>query len=195
VTGFDLVRAQLLVAAGEPLPFTQAEITSSGHAIECRVYAEDSVHLLPQAGRLLRYREPAVADVRIDSGVREGQTITVHYDALLAKVIAHGPTRELALERLQTALRQYEILGVRHNIPFLLALLARPEVATNATHTRFIEDHLEELAVPPPAGLARVAAAVAAFIMAKGPTPASRTDLDAAPPDLDPWLRLGPIPW
>jgi len=195
VTGLDLVRAQLLVAAGQPLPFTQADITSSGHAIECRVYAEDSVQLLPQSGRLLRYREPAVADVRIDSGVREGQTITVHYDALLSKVIAHGPTREVALERLRTALRQYEILGVRHNIPFLLALLSRTEVVTNTTHTRFIEDHLAELASQPSAALTRAAAAIAAFVMAKGPTPTTRTDLDAAPPDLDPWLRLGPITW
>ncbi|HKW00078.1 MAG TPA: biotin carboxylase N-terminal domain-containing protein, partial [Vicinamibacterales bacterium] len=149
ITGFDLVRAQLLVASGEPLPFAQADVRANGHAIECRIYAEDSMRLLPQSGRLLRYREPSGPGIRVDSGVREGQGVTVHYDPLLAKLIAHGATREEALARMMEALAQYEILGVRHNLAFLRALLARPEVVGHNVHTRFIEEHLDELTRAP----------------------------------------------
>src|SRR5205814_4904841 len=94
VTGIDLVRAQLLVAADEPLPFVQEDIAIRGHAIECRIYAEDSIRLLPQSGRLLRYREPLGDGIRVDSGVREGQAIGGHYDPMLAKLIAHGANRD-----------------------------------------------------------------------------------------------------
>jgi len=193
ITGLDLVRAQLLVAAGEPLPFAQHEIAVSGHAIECRIYAEDSVRLLPQSGRLLRYREPSGDGLRVDGGVVEGQTITVHYDPLLAKLIAHGATRAEALARLCAALDRYEILGIRHNVPFLRALLARPEVAADATYTRFIEEHLTDLVAPPPASTRRAAAAIAAFLALRGPAPVS--DTGGAAPALDPWQTLGPVVW
>ena len=174
ITGFDLVRAQLLVASGEPLPFTQADVRARGHAIECRIYAEDSLRLLPQSGRLLRYREPSGPGIRVDSGVREGQSVTVHYDPLLAKLIAHGATREEALARMMGALGQYEILGVRHNLAFLRALLARPEVVRHDVHTRFIEEHLDELTREPRAALAPAAAALAALVAMRGPAPVDR---------------------
>src|SRR5207248_436928 len=98
VTGIDLVQAQLRIAGGERLPWRQEDVRVSGHAIECRVYAEDSVRLLPQSGRLLRYREAAGDGIRVDTGVREGLTITSHYDPLLAKLIAYGETRRAALD-------------------------------------------------------------------------------------------------
>src|SRR6185436_12481574 len=113
VTGLDLVRAQLLVASNEPLPWTSPGITQRGHAIEARVYAEDPARdFLPQAGRILLYREPRMPGIRIDSGVLEGGDVPVHYDPLLAKVIATSPTRNESITRLACALREFPILGI-----------------------------------------------------------------------------------
>jgi acetyl-CoA carboxylase biotin carboxylase subunit len=195
VTGIDLVRAQLVVAAGDRLPFAQSDVTLRGHAIECRIYAEDSVRLLPQTGRLIRYREPVGPGIRVDSGVVEGQSVTVHYDPLLAKLIAHGATRGDALDRVAGALRRYEILGIRHNIAFLIALLERPEVASNRTHTRFIEEHLEELAGDPQPVAGPVAAAIAAVVAARGPAPPADAADGSGPRAFDPWQVLGSVSW
>jgi acetyl-CoA carboxylase biotin carboxylase subunit len=196
VTGLDLVRVQLQVAAGERLPFTQSDIRIDGHAIECRIYAEDSVRLLPQSGRLLRYREPAGAGIRVDGGVVPGQQITVHYDPMLAKLIAHGRDRREALERVTRALGEYEILGIRHNVPFLIALLARPEVLSHATHTRFIEEHLDALACPPPEATRQAAAAIAGFLALRGQEQAVARPAEGAPvASRDPWQTLGPVRW
>jgi acetyl-CoA carboxylase biotin carboxylase subunit len=140
VTGVDLVRAQLLVAGGEPMPWSASALTARGHAIEARVYAEDPQHrFLPQAGPLLLYREPQVPGVRIDSGVGEGDEVTVHYDPLLAKVIASGETREEAVARLHYALGHYAILGIRTNIPFLIRLLEHPRVRDGDLDTTFLD--------------------------------------------------------
>src|SRR5439155_13929952 len=124
VTGVDLVRAQLLVAGGEPLPWTQDRLAQRGHAIEARVYAEDPSHgFLPQAGRLERYREPQRPGVRVDSGVAEGGEVSIYYDPLIAKVIATAETRDLATARLVAALREFAIEGIRTNIAFLVRVL------------------------------------------------------------------------
>ncbi len=144
ITGVDLVRAQLLVAAGEPLPFRQDDLSVRGHAVECRVYAEDPASgFLPQSGPLLRYREPQGPGIRVDAGVREGQSITVHYDPMIAKVIAYGENRTAAFARATRALEGFDILGLQHNIGFLAALLRDPRVLACETHTRFIEEHIE----------------------------------------------------
>ncbi len=157
--------------------------------MEARVYAEDSRTLLPQTGRLLRYREPAGPGVRVDSGVVEGGTVSVYYDPLLAKVIAHGATRDEALGRLRGALAGYEILGLRHNLAFLGALLDHPDVRAGRTYTRFIEDRLAEFTSAPPETALRAAAAVAAFVASADPAPlADGTEPGAA---FDPWDRLG----
>ena len=196
VTGLDLVSVQLRVASGEPLPFTQSDISATGHAVECRVYAEDARTLLPQAGRILLYREPEITGVRVDAGVLAGQTVTVHYDPLLAKVIAHGPTRAEAIERLYRALGEYDILGLRHNISFLRALLKRPEVQSSDVYTRFIEEHLGELQAVPAAATTAAAAAMAAYVAGRASEPAgvenqgTRDDLER-----DPWARLGTVRW
>jgi acetyl-CoA/propionyl-CoA carboxylase biotin carboxyl carrier protein len=163
VTGVDLVRAQLLVAAGAPLPWSQADLVQRGHAVECRIYAEDpSSEFLPQAGRLALYREPAGPGIRVDSGVVEGDTIGVNYDPLLAKVIAHAETRAQAIDRASAALRSFPILGIRTNITFLLALMHDPHVRSGAMHTGYIDKALPRLTIasdPPPEAIAAAARA------------------------------------
>ena len=140
VTGVDLVRAQLLVASGEPLPWTQDQLIQRGHAIEARVYAEDPAQgFLPQAGPLLLYREPNLPGVRVDSGVVEGGAVSVYYDAMIAKVIATAETQALAIRRLATALRDFPILGVRTNIPYLLRILEHPQFANGTIDTGFLD--------------------------------------------------------
>ena len=150
VTGLDLVRAQLLVASGEPLPWAQDGIAQRGHAIEARVYAEDpDTQFLPQAGRVLLYREPRVPGVRIDSGVAEGGEVSVYYDPLIAKVIATAETRALTIARLASALRDFPILGVRTNLPYLLRILQHPDFVRGTIDTSFLDRHASALAEMP----------------------------------------------
>jgi acetyl/propionyl-CoA carboxylase alpha subunit len=140
VTGVDLVRAQLLVADGQPLPWTQDRLTQRGHAIEARVYAEDpSQGFLPQAGRLERYREPQRPGVRVDSGVAEGGQVSIYYDPMIAKVIATAETRELAIARLIAALREFAIDGIRTNIGFLIQVLETHAFQTGEVDTAFLD--------------------------------------------------------
>ncbi len=186
VTGLDLVQLQLRVAAGEPLPFTQADVIWRGHAIEARVCAEDpGQNFLPASGRLLLAREPAGPGVRVDAGFQTGDVIPPYYDSLIAKVIAHAPTRAAALRRLDLALADYVLLGLTTNRDFLRALLAHPEFQAGAATTRLIETHLAEWR---PAGeaapeMAFIAAALADQLA--GPAAAG------APAELDrsPWAR------
>ena len=141
VTGTDLVRAQLLVASGDPLPWTQASLSQHGHAIECRIYAEDpSRNFLPQAGPLLMYREPQGPGIRVDAGVREGGEVPVFYDPMLAKLIVWAETREAAIARAVRALEQYVVLGINTNIPFLLAVLRHPRFRSAAIDTAFLDE-------------------------------------------------------
>ena len=125
VTGVDLVEAQLAVAAGRRLPWTAGDVAPRGHAIECRVYAEDpAADYLPQAGRITGYHEPAGPGIRIDSGVGRGSDVPVHYDPLLAKLAAAGRTREQARRRAHAALGDMAVLGLRTNIGLLRRVLA-----------------------------------------------------------------------
>ena len=162
VVGIDLVHVQLRVASGEPLPFTQSGLSQRGHAIECRIYAEDPAQgFIPQAGPILLYREPQGPGVRIDSGVQAGSEVSVHYDPMLAKVIVQGATREVARRRAIAALREYAILGIRTNIPFLLQILEHPQFVKASIDTGFLDREGAALAasIPttlPPAVLAAV---------------------------------------
>ena len=150
VTGVDLVRAQLAVAGGEPLPWTQASLAQRGHAIECRVYAEDpAIGFLPQAGPLLVYREPSGPGIRVDSGVREGDRVGVAYDPLLAKLVAYGENRAAATARAIQALRAYPVLGIRTNVPFLIRLLEHPAFTEGRLHTSVVDELLNELVASP----------------------------------------------
>src|SRR5262249_9636198 len=136
VVGVDLVRAQLLVAGGDPLPWQAASLTQRGHAVEARGYAENPADaFMPQSGRLLLYREPRWPGVRIDAGVVEGGALPVHYDPLIAKVIAAGETRTEALARLKSALLDFPVLGIHTNIPFLVALLDDPRMRNGTVDT------------------------------------------------------------
>ena len=191
VADVDLVQAQFRVAGGEPLPWTQEQLIQRGHAIECRVYAEDPAEaFLPQAGKLLVYREPAGPGIRVDSGVVEGDEIGVNYDPLIAKVIASAETREAALARAASALRSFPILGIRTNVPFMLRLLEHPDVRRGAIHTGFIADHQAALTAAPPPPPEAVAAAGLAH---RGPGQSGARDsaaIDDTPAALDPWNTL-----
>jgi 3-methylcrotonyl-CoA carboxylase alpha subunit len=141
ITGLDLVEWQLRVASGEPLPLTQRGIVHNGHAVEARLYAEDPERgFLPSTGKLQRLRFPAGdAHVRIDAGVEEGDEVSVHYDPMLAKVIAWAPDRAQALARLQAALEATEVEGVRTNARFLWQVLGAPAVRAGDVSTRLLE--------------------------------------------------------
>jgi 3-methylcrotonyl-CoA carboxylase alpha subunit len=193
VTGFDLVEWQLRVAAGEDLPAAQEQIVSRGHAIEARLYAEDPAHdFVPASGRLQRFRLPDAADdLRIETGLREGDEIPIFYDALIAKIIASGADRETARTRLASALAATEIAGLVSNRDFLLRLLRRPEFTAGAVDTGFIVRHGAALATPLSAApLGVLAAASLALIYGTGSTAA---DVGSATPDShSPWtLRDG----
>jgi propionyl-CoA carboxylase alpha chain len=141
VTGLDLVRLQLLVAAGEPLPLTQQDVQRAGHAIEARLYAEDPVNdYLPVTGRLHTFVPAHVDGVRYDSGVASGSDISPHYDPMLAKVIAHGPTRTEAAARLATALERTVVHGPTSNRDLLVAVLRDPGFLDGDTTTAFLDE-------------------------------------------------------
>jgi acetyl-CoA/propionyl-CoA carboxylase biotin carboxyl carrier protein len=147
VVGIDLVHAQLRVASGEPLPFSQDSLSQRGHAIECRIYAEDPGQgFLPQAGTVLLYSEPRGPGLRVDSWIAEGSVVSVHYDPLLAKLIAWGETREVARRRAIAALREYAILGIRTNIAFLLQILEHPQFVKADIDTNFLDREATALA-------------------------------------------------
>jgi len=142
VTGLDLVHQQLRIARGEPLAFTQEQVSQRGHAIECRLYAEDPAHgFLPATGRICVLREPHGPGRRIDSGIALLQEVTPYYDPILAKLISYGATRQEALWRMQALLRDYTILGVTTNRQFLLDVMMSAAFAAGETDTAFLERH------------------------------------------------------
>lgn len=141
VTGLDLVELQLRVAAGDPLPFTQDKVRQNGHALECRVYAEDPAnHFLPATGPVLLAQEPEGA--RVDAGVKTGDEVTIHYDPMISKVIVHAPTRADAIRRMIAALGDYTILGLTTNIAYLRDLLNHPVFREVGATTHFIPQYM-----------------------------------------------------
>jgi acetyl-CoA carboxylase biotin carboxylase subunit len=146
VTGLDIVKQQFRIAAGEHLPFTQADIQQRGHAIECRLYAEDPRNgFLPAVGSLLQFIPPEGPGIRVDSGVQAGDAISIHYDPLIAKIIVYDTTRAAAIARMGHALAQTVILGTTTNLLFLKALLNHPTFLAGEVDTRFVDSHLAEL--------------------------------------------------
>ena len=172
VTGIDLVEQMLRVAAGEKLAISQKDVTLTGWAVESRLYAEDPFrNFLPSIGRLVKYRPPAEASqdgitVRNDTGVQEGGEISIHYDPMIAKLVTHAPSRAAAIEAQATALDSFYVEGIRHNIPFLSALMHHPRWREGRLSTGFIaEEFPKGFAVRVPEGeVARRIAAVGAAI-------------------------------
>ncbi len=160
VTGLDLVRLQFQVAAGAALPFTQDDLMLRGHAIECRLYAEDARnHFLPAIGTLLKFVPPEGPGVRVDSGVQSGDTISMYYDPMIAKIIVYAETRAAAIARMNRALVETVILGTTTNLEFLRALLEHPAFVAGAVDTTFVDQHLsqllpEDMPLPPAALIA-----------------------------------------
>ncbi|HEY2945056.1 MAG TPA: biotin carboxylase N-terminal domain-containing protein [Vicinamibacteria bacterium] len=186
ITGLDLVRLQIGVAAGRALPFGPDEVCAQGHALECRLYAEDPDHDdRPSPGRILHQADPDGPGVRFDSGVATGSEVTVHYDPLLAKLVTWGRDRDEAVQRMRAALRRTVVLGVTTNLARLQAIVDHPAFRAGALHTGFIDEHLAGATLPvgpPPEALA--AAHTALRLDGAG-----RASGDAAP---DPWETLGP---
>jgi propionyl-CoA carboxylase alpha chain len=150
VTGLDLVELMIRIAAGEPLSFVQRDVRLDGWAIEARIYAEDPTrNFLPSTGRLIRYRPPAGEGLRLDTGVFEGAEIGVHYDPMIAKLVASGPDRDTAIERLRGALDGFYVAGVQHNIAFLAAVAAKPRFRAGALSTNFIPEEFPGGFAPP----------------------------------------------
>ena len=141
VTGLDLVQAQLRVASGEPLPWTQEQIPQRGSSIECRVYAEDPAKgFLPSPGRIGRLALPGGPGVRVECGVAEGVDVSVHYDPLLAKLIATGATRDEAIERMRGALAAFVVEGVKTVIPFQQRVMESAAFRAGSVHTQMVEE-------------------------------------------------------
>ncbi|XP_036782591.2 methylcrotonoyl-CoA carboxylase subunit alpha, mitochondrial isoform X2 [Manis pentadactyla] len=147
ITGTDLVEWQLRVAAGEKIPLSQEEITLQGHSFEARIYAEDpNNNFMPGAGPLVHLSTPqADLSTRIETGVRQGDEVSVHYDPMIAKLVVWAADRQAALTKLRYSLRQYNIVGLHTNIDFLLSLAGHPEFEAGNVHTDFIPQHRREL--------------------------------------------------
>jgi len=144
VTGIDLVRQQIVVAAGDPLEYAQEDITIRGHAIECRINAEDPLNnFAADPGKIIRYRSPGGPGIRLDSGIHAGYTIPPHYDSMIAKLCAWGMNRDLAIARMRRAIYEYVILGVKTTLPLHHAIMHNPEFISGNTHTHFLqEEHI-----------------------------------------------------
>jgi acetyl-CoA carboxylase biotin carboxylase subunit len=140
VVGLDLVQWQIRIAAGEKFPFTQKDFSQRGHAIECRIYAEDAASgFLPSTGKLLQFIEPRGPGLRVDAGFAAGNDVTHFYDPLLAKLIVHGENRAVAIRRMQAALKNFVAHGVTTNIDFLQSVLAHKDFADGKVTTRWVE--------------------------------------------------------
>jgi 3-methylcrotonyl-CoA carboxylase alpha subunit len=181
VTGLDLVHLQLAVAAGEPLPFSQEDVSLRGSAIEARLYAEEDG--LPAGGKLLAFAPPEGPGIRNDTGVEAGDEVSLNYDPMLAKLIVCAPDRDAAVRRLRRSLHDYSVLGVPTNLPLLRRIAGHPAYATGETTVRFLEEHRLTEALPDPE------APPEAVLLAAAAGLALRASAD--PFAAGPWRNLG----
>ncbi|MBI3663576.1 MAG: acetyl-CoA carboxylase biotin carboxylase subunit, partial [Acidobacteria bacterium] len=152
VTGLDLVKLQIRIAAGEALPFQQDDVTIRGHAIECRVYAEDpDNNFFPSPGKILARRIPAGPGIRMDDGVYPGWVVPNDYDPLLGKLIAWGGNREEAIERMKRALDEYYVSGIKTNIGLFRRIMAEADFSRAKLHTRWLDELLQAKPMKPAA--------------------------------------------
>jgi acetyl-CoA carboxylase biotin carboxylase subunit len=168
ITGIDLVRWQIAVAAGARIPLAQEQIERRGAAIECRVYAEDAVKFLPSPGTITSLRVPSGPGVRDDSGVVAGSVISVYYDPMISKLCTHAADRPAAIDRMRRALGEYHVGGIKTNLAFHRRVMDNPAFQAGDYDTGFIERHRAELTPPPPAEDAATDAAIAAALHAYG---------------------------
>ncbi|MGM0546589.1 MAG: acetyl-CoA carboxylase biotin carboxylase subunit [Bacteroidota bacterium] len=145
ITGLDLVELQILVAEGKELPISQQDVQMDGHAVECRIYAEDPRdNFLPSTGTLTKHRIPSGNGIRVDSGVEEGQAVTINYDPMISKLCAYGNDRDHAIKRMLRALDEYEIAGCRTTIPFCKYVLNHESFTSGDYDTHFVPDHFSK---------------------------------------------------
>ncbi|MBK7974662.1 MAG: acetyl-CoA carboxylase biotin carboxylase subunit [Deltaproteobacteria bacterium] len=194
VTGIDLVKKQIEVAAGEPLGLTQSDVVRRGHAIEVRIYAEDPAHdFRPSPGKILAYEEPQGPGIRVDSGVYAGYTVPFEYDPILAKLIAFGDDRETARRRLVKALDRFTVLGIATPTAYLRDILNHPAFVAGELATDFLTKHFAAWKQPTAHELEAVVAA--ALAARSRPARAAATGSAAADPNVlgpdSPWNRLG----
>jgi len=184
VTGLDLVRLQIEIAAGAPLPFHQQDVAIRGAAIECRIYAEDpAAGFFPSPGKITQLAEPSGPGVRLDSGIYQGWTVPLEYDPMLSKLIVWADTREHAIHRMLRALGEYHIGGIRSNISLFRAILNDPAFRAGDLHTGYLDQLLKTPLQPDSGDLAHIAALIAA--RQKPPAPA------AAVSGRSEWLSAG----
>jgi acetyl-CoA carboxylase biotin carboxylase subunit len=143
VTGIDIVKEQLRIASGLGLSVKQADIITTGHAIECRINAEDPVTFMPSPGKIALYHAPGGNGIRVDSHIYSGYTVPPHYDSLIAKLISHGPTREAAIGRMQNALEEMVVDGIRTNIPLQQDIMRDPGFRAGARNIHYLEAMLK----------------------------------------------------
>jgi acetyl-CoA carboxylase biotin carboxylase subunit len=194
VTGVDIVKAMIRVAAGEPLGIEQDEVTINGHAIEARIYAEDpDKNFVPSPGRILVYRPPDGIGIRVDSGVYQGAEVTVNYDPMVAKLIAWGSDRREAIDRLRRALQEFVVKGIKTSIPFHQRVLRHPRFLEGHYDTGFIDAHMKDWGHETDGGeelhVAAVAAAIAAYRRDK--QSAERASAVVRAGADDPWKSFG----
>ncbi|MFN8455244.1 MAG: acetyl-CoA carboxylase biotin carboxylase subunit [Anaerolineae bacterium] len=194
VTGLDLVKLQLRIAAGEPLPFRQADLSQRGHAIECRLYAEDPANgFLPVTGRILHLVEPSGPGVRLDSSLCAGDDVTHHYDPMLTKLIVLAENRSEAIRKMNWALRQFVVLGLTTNLPFLRAVVSHPLFQQGQTSTGLVEQYFSDWqpADSAPPDVALIAAALAELREEQGGVEAGkRGTMEINGDPYSPWRRL-----
>jgi pyruvate carboxylase subunit A len=186
ITGIDIVKQQIAISAGESLPFEQEDLSIRGHAIECRINAEDPLNnFAADPGKIIRYRSPGGPGIRVDSGIHMGYTIPPNYDSMIAKLCAWDSTRSEAIKRMRRAISEYIILGIKTTLPLHYAIMNNQQFVAGNTHTHFLqEEHIlntldrykrdEETRMQTLAGsfeqgkkVAAISAAVTMFLQAK----------------------------
>jgi acetyl/propionyl-CoA carboxylase alpha subunit len=190
VTGVDLVVEQIRIAAGEPISDYIRKADQRGHAIECRIYAEDGENnFMPSSGKILYYEEPSGPGIRVDSGAAAGVEIGIEYDPIIAKLIVHAPNRELAISKMIGALKDYHILGIKTSRRFMIDVLNHPEFRAGRTYTNFIEANLSDREVRFEDYLNTAAAVSTAALIKKPGKTVSGSEVRET---VSPWQVIGP---
>ena len=191
ITGLDLVAEQIRIAEGEPLGYGQDDLSIWGHAVECRVYAEDvPAGFLPAPGPLLRHRPPLGPGVRVDAGVEEGDEVPVHYDPMVAKLCTWARTRKEAIRRMDRALAEYDVAGVRTTIPFCRTVMQNPAFVSGDFDTGYVADHFDPATLAPSEDALETARLAAGLVGLDGAPPVAGNGAASAPvPETSRWVR------